>query len=143
MLDLPIFTKKGLYSGDMEEASAAAAAAAAQGGDLEAGNGGISGDVSVDASSTIKCFTIREWLLSLVPDIDAAGLNVIGKGLKKEGIETVGDLQEVINEDLFSLTDMTDLIKAAGVQKKKAISVLRAVKDMISQKGQGQSEQEK
>jgi len=31
MLDLPIFTKKGLYSGHMEEASAAAAAAAPKG----------------------------------------------------------------------------------------------------------------
>jgi hypothetical protein len=75
---------------------------------------------------------IRQWVLNLIPDVDAPALNVFAKSLEKDGVNNLGDLQECLSVGVLELSDIKAYINLAGIQKLKAVKILKAIHQMTA-----------
>ncbi len=75
---------------------------------------------------------IRQWLIDLVPDIDAPSLNALAKLFENDGVLTMGNVKNCIRVGVLETSDIKAYINAVGLQKMKGVEILKAVQSIAA-----------
>ena len=76
---------------------------------------------------------MRDWLLSMMPDIDGPTLHALTEEFKNEGVVTYSSLLECVDGGAIEIDDLKQYMRNAKLPKVRQVIVLRAFRNILGQ----------